>query len=458
MTCGESRSLFSSSLVLQSPPGARNLRLLRRALSRELWYRAAILTSTLLTGRTNSFAVLANPSKEAASASSIPFHIQHPVEFPLEQFGPRVITFPPRNEPNVFSAICRPCTQDQLHRTQTALSYVDPEGENVWLTEYFRFSLNGCSHDQAVQRTLLEISTGGQQPTCGAETPTFPSRELPNLFQAQLEAAYRDVLRRSQLRSYVDTEGANVWLAEYLRYRVSGAGCDHATAENKVFTQIQGGGVQPVCGTPPPTPASLIVTGNTTFATVGQTSQMTATVTLSDGTRQDQTRSSQWTSSNNSVAIVNASGVVTSQGVGSADVRAAYQNVSGAQTVRVTLQSTLQRWRRPVQRGRGARRYKALSGQGCQTCHKVNGSASRYPFDGTASQAFPVAMSLLYPRMSTTAACTRQRRQRRITAPAHGRSTRAIRARGVATPFATGSAMALAPRVDLLAMTVNVRT
>jgi hypothetical protein len=214
----------------------------------------ATAAATLLTGRTNSFAVLANPSKSAASASSVPFHIQHPVDFPLQQFGPRVIVFPPRNEPNVFFGDLQAVYRDQLHRSQTATSYVDPEGENVWLTEYFRFSLNGCSHDQAVQRTLLEISTGGQQPTCGAETPTFPSRELPNLFQAQLEAAYRDVLRRSELRSYVDTEGANVWLAEYLRYRVSEAGCDHATAENKVFTQIQGGGVQPVCGSAPPPP------------------------------------------------------------------------------------------------------------------------------------------------------------------------------------------------------------
>ena len=54
---------------------------------------AAIPTATLLTGRTNSFAVLVNPSKATASATSVPFHIQHPVEFPLQQFGPRVIVF-----------------------------------------------------------------------------------------------------------------------------------------------------------------------------------------------------------------------------------------------------------------------------------------------------------------------------------------------------------------------------
>jgi hypothetical protein len=206
-----------------------------------------------LTGYTNSFAVPASPGKLSSGSGPVPFHIQHPVEFPLSQVGTLAIVFPPRNEPNIFFGDLQALYRDQLHRSQTAPSYVDPEGENVWLTEYFRFSLNGCTHDQATQKTLAEISTGGQQATCGAETPTFPSRDLPNLFQMQLEATYRDVLHRSLLLSYVDTEGANVWLAEYLRYRVVG-GCDHATAESKVFTQILGGGVQPVCGVPPPPP------------------------------------------------------------------------------------------------------------------------------------------------------------------------------------------------------------
>jgi hypothetical protein len=211
------------------------------------------VTQSGLDGYTNSFAVQAYPGKASSGAGPVPFHIQHPVQFPLSQVGILAIVFPPRNEPNLFFGDLQALYRDQLHRTQTAPSYVDPEGENVWLTEYFRFSLNGCTHDQAVQKTLLEISTGGQQATCGAETPTFPSRDLPNLFQAQLEATYRDVLHRSLLFSYVDTEGANVWLAEYLRYRVVG-GCDHPTAESKVFTQILGGGVQPVCTNPVPPP------------------------------------------------------------------------------------------------------------------------------------------------------------------------------------------------------------
>jgi hypothetical protein len=134
--------------------------------------------------------------------------------------------------------------RDVLRRSASA-TYVDPEGQNVWLTEYFRFYLNGCSHAEAMNRTLAEITSGGSQPVCGSETTVFPPRNLPFEFQGRLEATYRDVLRRSQLTSFVDSEGANVWLAQYLRFRVSG--CDHLTAESKVLVEIGGGGVQPDC-------------------------------------------------------------------------------------------------------------------------------------------------------------------------------------------------------------------
>jgi hypothetical protein len=56
------------------------------------------------------------------------------------------------------------------------------------------------------------------------------------------------MLRRSQQSYYVDSEGANVWLAEYLRYRLQGLRCSHVVAEAKVFAQIRGGGVEPACG------------------------------------------------------------------------------------------------------------------------------------------------------------------------------------------------------------------
>jgi len=47
----------------------------------------------------------------------------------------------------------------------------------------------------------------------------------------------------------VDVEGDIVWTTEYLRYRINQ--CDHSTAVQKVLAQIDGLGVQPVCGNPP---------------------------------------------------------------------------------------------------------------------------------------------------------------------------------------------------------------
>jgi hypothetical protein len=159
-----------------------------------------------------------------------------------------VVAFPPRNEPNAFYEDLQVLYRDYLKRSQTARSYVDPEGENVWLTEYFRFYLNGCSHQEAMSRTIAEIRSGSTWPVCGGETLIFPPRNLPYEFQALLESTYHEILGRSQSPYYVDSEGANVWLAQYLRFRVTGEKCVHAFAENKVFAEIREGGVQPACG------------------------------------------------------------------------------------------------------------------------------------------------------------------------------------------------------------------
>ena len=61
----------------------------------------------------------------------------------------------------------------------------------------------------------------------------------------QLDAAYRDTLGRPLGSSFVDNEGAVVWVLEYLRYRLNN--CTHGDATTKVFQQIRGEGIQPVC-------------------------------------------------------------------------------------------------------------------------------------------------------------------------------------------------------------------
>ena len=76
-------------------------------------------------------------------------------------------------------------------------------------------------------------------------TISFPPRNESLDFRNQLEAKYRDGLRRVALPTFVDTEGDVVWTQEYLRYRVNS--CGHAAAVQNVLTQIDGRAAPPVC-------------------------------------------------------------------------------------------------------------------------------------------------------------------------------------------------------------------
>jgi Bacterial Ig-like domain (group 2) len=71
---------------------------------------------------------------------------------------------------------------------------------------------------------------------------------------------------------------------------------------------------------------SLDLTGNVTLTTVGETSQLTATATLSDGTVKDVTRdaNTQWTSSDPSIIRVSSSGLLTVVALGSSNVDVTY--------------------------------------------------------------------------------------------------------------------------------------
>jgi len=94
-------------------------------------------------------------------------------------------------------------------------------------------------------------------------------------FRRQLESKYQQ-MGRGFSQSAVDAEGGVVWTQEYLRYRVNA--CDHPTSVQKVFSQIDGGGVAPTCYVPPciftvaPTPQSVPAGGGTFSAVVTKTS------------------------------------------------------------------------------------------------------------------------------------------------------------------------------------------
>ncbi len=171
--------------------------------------------------------------------------------------GTRDVAFPPRDQPFDFRQQLEAKYRDQLKRQATS-SYVDVEGDIVWTQEYLRYRVNACNHAEAVDRVFLQIDGRGIQPVCGAAPAgnvAFPPRDQPFDFRQQLEAKYRDQLKRPAASTYVDVEGDIVWTQEYLRYRVNG--CNHAEAVDRVFLQIDGRGIQPVCQTvvvPPPTP------------------------------------------------------------------------------------------------------------------------------------------------------------------------------------------------------------
>ena len=156
------------------------------------------------------------------------------------------VGFPPREEPADFFHQLAGVYQNELGANASA-TYVDAEGAVTWLTEYARQRVGQCSHDAAAANTLHQL-VGGDTLVCVA-TPagaiSFPPRNEGLQFMNQLDAAYRDMLRRPLGSSFVDNEGAVVWVLEYLRYRLNN--CTHGDATTKVFQQIRGEGIQPVC-------------------------------------------------------------------------------------------------------------------------------------------------------------------------------------------------------------------
>ena len=165
-------------------------------------------------------------------------------------YGPNItsnVSFPPRNEPYDFYNNLNGLYQTEL-RSGTSGTYVDAEGTVIWVTEYARQRVGQCAHEVATQNTIDQIRGIGSTLTCNL-TPRgpipFPPRDQTVRFMDSLEDTYRTVLGMSQETTFVNNEGAVVWILEYLRYRLNN--CNHADAQLKVFQQIRGLGIQPTC-------------------------------------------------------------------------------------------------------------------------------------------------------------------------------------------------------------------
>jgi hypothetical protein len=82
---------------------------------------------------------------------------------------------------------------------------------------------------------------------------------------------------------------------------------------------------------------AVVVSGTANLSSIGQTVQLTATATLSDGTTQNVTATATWLSSNSGFATVSAGGLVTAVGSGTVTITATYQGKAGTATVPISL-------------------------------------------------------------------------------------------------------------------------
>lgn len=187
------------------------------------------------------------------------------------------VSFPARNDSFDFRNLLETKYATGLGRAAAA-TFVDKEGEVVWTQEYMRYRANGCDHATAVARVMAQINGNPAGAVCGAPPDglvTFPPRTDSFDFRRQLETRYQQ-FNRGASQSTVDAEGGVIWTQEYLRYRVNA--CDHPTAVQKVFSQIDGGGVAATCFVPPclftiaPNTNSVSAAGGTFTAVVTRTS------------------------------------------------------------------------------------------------------------------------------------------------------------------------------------------
>jgi hypothetical protein len=100
-------------------------------------------------------------------------------------------------------------------------------------------------------------------------------------------------------------------------------------------------GVFVACGSNPAAPSASTVTVTGNVRSVGQTSQLTATVRLSNGSTQDVTTQATWSSSNISVATVTSGGLLRVLQIGNADITATYQGVNGKLSVSLVTEITI---------------------------------------------------------------------------------------------------------------------
>lgn len=176
--------------------------------------------------------------------------VQGAMSFATGVSGPMDVLFPSRADAFQFRNDLEIKYQTGLNRGAGA-TFVDREGEVVWTQEYIRYRANGCDHGTGLQRVMAQIDGNPPGGICQAPSELsvilYPSRADVLEFRRALEIKYQQ-MGRGLTSSFVDIEGSSIWTQEYLRYRTNA--CDHSTAQQKVFSQIDGGPVSATCFVP----------------------------------------------------------------------------------------------------------------------------------------------------------------------------------------------------------------
>jgi hypothetical protein len=76
-----------------------------------------------------------------------------------------VIEFPPRDQTYGFRLQLEDFYRVDLAR-QAVRTSVDAEGDVVWIQEYLRYRLNGCTHAQSIDKVTEQIEGRGVPPVC----------------------------------------------------------------------------------------------------------------------------------------------------------------------------------------------------------------------------------------------------------------------------------------------------
>jgi uncharacterized protein YjdB len=178
------------------------------------------------------------------------------------------------------------------------------------------------------------LTVASQAPTLQslAISPSSASVAMSQTQQFTATGTYSDGSTQN-LTSQVTWQTANPSIATISS---SGLATGAGSGQTQVTASYQGQTAQVALTVSGATLTSLSVTPNNLGLANGTRQQYMAVGTLSDGSTQDLTNSVNWSSTNGSVASVNASGMVTALSVGQTSIQAAAGNVSTAVPLHVT--------------------------------------------------------------------------------------------------------------------------